>query len=92
MRESAVQGVLREEVRKAGGMSAKIGTESGRGVPDMLVLLPFNRIFLVELKADTGRLEPLQRLWHEKAAKIGVTVVRLRGSNEVRAWLAKMMH
>lgn len=57
-----------------------------RGVPDRLVLLPGGRVFLVELKTDTGRLSPAQAEWHRRAAELGVVVTLLAGADEIDHW------
>ena len=52
-------------------------------MPDRLVLLPGGRVYLVELKTDTGEVRPAQKVWHDKAATRGTLVVILRGLAEV---------
>lgn len=56
------------------------------GVPDRLALLPGGRIELVELKTVTGRLSPIQRVWHERAAGLGTSVTVLHGRGDIEAW------
>lgn len=87
MLEAQLEGRLRRGVRRLGGMSVKlIAAESG--VPDRLVLLPGGRMFLVELKTETGALRPDQRVWHSRAlAKCGITVHIVVGPDGVDAWL-----
>lgn len=60
------------------------------GVPDRLVLLAGN-MHLVELKTNTGRLSPAQVVWHARAAAAGVTVVVLRGREEVVSWTTSVL-
>lgn len=85
VKESVVERHLRDLVAKAGGMCVKI-MPTVAGVPDRLVLLPFNRLFLVELKAPGGKLRPAQVVWHRKAAAIGITVVVLNSTAAVNRW------
>jgi hypothetical protein len=59
------------------------------GVPDRMVLHR-GRIFLVELKTDTGSLRPAQINWHRKAAQNGVDVIVLKGLEEVVKWTSQL--
>lgn len=69
-----------------GGIDYKLAPTT-KGLPDRLVILPGNLIFLVELKAKGGRLSPAQIAIHAKLAKRGTHVVVLTGPDEVDAWL-----
>jgi hypothetical protein len=62
-----------------------------RGYPDRLVILPWGRIFLVETKAPKGELRPAQRVFIERAAKIGVVVPVLWTVEQVDEWVAARM-
>ncbi len=59
MLESKIEGRLRWEVKKAGGMALKFISPETGGVPDRLVLLPGKKIFFVELKSLGKNLWPL---------------------------------
>jgi hypothetical protein len=59
------------------------------GTPDRLVIYK-GRMHLVELKTDTGRLSPIQVHWHGLAAGQGVTVVVLRGADEIDEWIGAL--
>lgn len=86
MLEDSIEKAFHRKVRRAGGASFKFAPLV-RGNPDRIVLMPGGRIYLVELKSDTGELRPDQVIWHEKAANLGVTVVVLTGTKEVDEWL-----
>ena len=86
MRESAVEALLHRLVKAAGGLSFKLAP-TVKGLPDRLVVLPHGQVFLVELKAEGGRLSPAQRLLHSRLAERGVEVHVLTGPGEVRAWV-----
>lgn len=90
MRESSVEAVLASEVRTAGGMSIKMLAVTA-GTPDRLVLMPGGRLYLVELKTKTGRLRPIQRVWHSRAADLGTEVVVLHGAEEVKEWVRSLV-
>jgi hypothetical protein len=84
MLESAVEAVFAARVRELGGLSYKFAPLH-KGNPDRVVLLA-GEIFLVEIKADGGKLDPAQVLWHRRAAERGVTVQVVTGSAEARSW------
>ncbi len=76
----AVKGLLK-------GKTLKIAP-TDKGAPDRLVLLPGGRMHLVELKTESGRLSPAQRLWHQRAAQVGVHVHVIYGEAELLDWVA----
>lgn len=84
--ESSLERLLYAKVRAIGGIPIKI-IPTIKGTPDRLVLLPMGRIYLVELKTEKGRLDPAQRIWHERAAAIGCDTVVLRGAAEIVKWI-----
>ena len=77
---------LHRGILALGGIDYKLAPTT-KGLPDRLVILPGNLIFLVELKAKGGRLSPAQIAIHAKLAKRGTHVVVLTGPDEVDAWL-----
>jgi len=84
MLESAVEAVFARRVRDLGGLSFKFAPVH-KGNPDRVVLINSQVVF-VELKADGGKLDPAQVLWHRRAAERGVIVQVVTGSAEARAW------
>lgn len=86
MRESAVETSFAKRVRDLGGLSFKFAPLHA-GNPDRIVLLPGGYIYLVELKADNGELDPAQRLWHRRSSQLGVEVLVVTGSVEARSWI-----
>lgn len=83
--EAQLETLFLLRVRGLGGMLVKLAPTVA-GIPDRLVLLPCNRIRLVELKTTTGRLSPIQQHWHARAGALGVRVDVLRGLPEIDAW------
>lgn len=73
-------------VRRLGGMCLKLSPTTA-GMPDRLILLPGGRVELVEVKADNGRLAPIQIQWHQKAQRIGHHVHTIYGSAGVDAFI-----
>lgn len=60
MSESELERILVEEVKKEGGKAYKWTSPGNTGVPDRIVFFPGGEIYFVELKADNGRIRPLQ--------------------------------
>lgn len=89
IRERDLETRLRNAVRsQLSGHSAKLAPIDA-GIPDRLVLLPGGHLELIELKADSGALEPIQKLWHERAARLGSPVTVLTGRAEIDEWVAQ---
>ena len=83
--ERKAEELLVRRVTAAGGLCPKLApTEAG--IPDRLVVYG-GRLWLVELKRPSGRLRAVQRAWHARAARAGVTVVVLYGEDGVASWL-----
>ena len=61
MRESKIEGYLRTEIKKLGGVALKFTSPGRRGVPDRIVIMPGGRVYFVELKAPKGKLRPAQQ-------------------------------
>lgn len=70
MKESEIERVLVEEVKRLGGRAYKWTSPGNDGVPDRIVFLPDTRVIFVELKTDTGRLSPLQKIQIDRLKKI----------------------
>lgn len=84
--EAAIERLLHNLVRKAGGTTIKL-MPTTVGVPDRLVLMPYGKMDLVELKSPVGRLRPDQRVWHERAGRMGIPVTVLNSQDAVRQWV-----
>lgn len=87
--EASLERLLFSRVRGIGGIALKL-SPNVKGTPDRLVLLPVGRMYLVELKTTTGRLSPAQKIWHERAAAIGVHVVTLHGAQAISDWVSQV--
>lgn len=84
---NGVDAFLVKRVRLLGGHSIKLAPMQA-GIPDRLVILPGGRMYLVEVKAEDGTLEPIQIYWHRKVLEEqGVRVHVLVGVEGVRKWL-----
>ena len=84
MKESEIERVLVEEVKRLGGRAYKWTSPGNDGVPDRIVFLPDTRVIFVELKTDTGRLSPLQKIQIDRLKKLGQWVEVVKGIQGVK--------
>ncbi len=62
----------------------------GVGSADLVAILaPSGRWFCLEVKSSTGRVEPEQTKWHERARRFGAFVAVVRSADEAREALAR---
>lgn len=85
-REAMLEALLFRSVQAMGGMALKLAP-TVKGMPDRLVILPMGRMYLIELKADGGKLSPIQKHWHLRAKSMGAEVTVLTGVEEIKDWL-----
>lgn len=64
MLEKTVEGYLRDEVKKQGGLALKFVSPGFTGVPDRLLLLPGGRIAFAETKAPSKTPRSRQKRVH----------------------------
>lgn len=88
MLESTIEAKLVRGVKALGGIAYKFVSPGAAGVPDRIVVLPGGRVIFVELKTDTGRLSPGQRVQLDKLRSLGAEAVVVRGSAGVQEFLA----
>lgn len=87
MRESEVERMLVDGIRKLGGRAFKWVSPGNAGVPDRIVVLPGCPAVFVELKTVTGKLTPLQRVQLKRLKDMGQAVRVLYGEHEVKEFL-----
>lgn len=62
----------------------------GVGSADLVAILaPSGRWFCLEVKSDTGSVEPEQAKWHERARGFGAFVAVVRSADEAKAALER---
>ena len=81
---------FRKAVKKAGGKAIKLAPIEA-GTPDRLVLFPGPIAYFVELKTKTGVVSEVQKLWHERAARLGWHVHVLYGREGIDAWIRAVL-
>jgi len=85
--EAQLEVLFRRRVRGVlGGIVIQLAPTVA-GIPDRLVILPGGRMYLVELKTETGRLRPAQVAWIARAAERGTYVAVLHGVAGVLGWV-----
>ena len=87
MLERDIEKRLVTGVRALGGRAYKFISPGRDGVPDRIVILPGGKIIFVELKAERGRLSPLQRDQLEILDELGCNTTVLKGAEMVNRFL-----
>jgi hypothetical protein len=82
--EKNVEKRLREKTRKElRGFAFKFISPGTTGVPDRLVLVPWRRFYLVELKFGKNGLSPRQKIIQKALGLIGIKVYVLYSNKDV---------
>lgn len=97
MRESKVEGHLRQQVALRGGTTRKLRY---LGAPDRLVLWPVTHLFgearscvhFVETKAPVGRLKSWQAREHKRLRVLGYRVFVLYSKQQVDHYISTLRH
>ena len=79
MKESELERILVEEVRKEGGKAYKWVSPGNDGVPDRIVIFPGGKIYFVELKTDRGRLSGPQLVQIRYLDALGQFAAEVKG-------------
>jgi hypothetical protein len=88
MREKTIEEYLTWAVERVGGVTFKFRSPSQRGVADRIVCLPDGATWFVELKADRGRLSPLQRVFASVMEQTNQNYCVLFSTEDVDAFIA----
>ena len=78
-----------KRVKALGGHAYKFVSPSNRGVADRLVVLP-GVVWFVEVKAEGGRLSPLQTLFIEQMKRLDQNVIVVWNKEDVDRWIASL--
>lgn len=90
MRERDIEKKLLNAIRKMGGEAFKWVSPGNDGVPDRIVMLPGGRLIFVELKADRGRLSPIQKIQIRRIQKLGQDVEVVQGMDGLEEFLERI--
>lgn len=87
MTENQIERRLVQGVKALGGKAYKFTSPGNSGVPDRIVVLPGGAVVFVELKTESGRLSPNQRLQIRELRRIGAEVHEVWGTDGVADFL-----
>lgn len=87
MREKEIEALLRDGVKRLGGIAYKFTSPGNSGVPDRLVVFRGRAPIFVELKTKAGRLTELQEVQIERLRSLGQDVRVLYGKDDVLKFL-----
>lgn len=87
MREKDLEARLVQGVKALGGRAYKFTSPGNAGVPDRLVVLPGGIVVFAELKADGGKLSPMQSRQIGQLRQLGADVTVVRGLVGVELFL-----
>lgn len=87
MREKEVEAYLVKRVKDVGGKAYKWVSPGSGGVPDRIVIMPGGTVIFVELKAQGGKLRPLQEAKHAELRKLKQKVFVLDDKSKVDAFI-----
>ena len=87
MKESELEARFVRGVKALGGVAYKFVSPGNVGVPDRLVVLPGGIVAFVELKAEGGRLSPIQDRQISRLRELGADVTVVRGAEGVARYL-----
>lgn len=90
MREREIEKKLRLGVINKGGECYKWTSPNNRGVPDRIVIMPGGKVYFVEVKAEDGKLSPVQKAQLRRLNKLGCRVRVLYGLAEVDSFLQEL--
>ncbi|OUQ69601.1 VRR-NUC domain protein [Eubacterium sp. An11] len=88
MREKEIEALLRDGVKRLGGIAYKFTSPGNSGVPDRLVVFRGRAPIFVELKTKAGRLTELQEVQIERLRSLGQDVRVLYGKDDVLKFLS----
>ncbi len=79
MKESELERILVDEVRREGGRAYKWVSPGNGGVPDRIIFFPGGEVYFVELKAEGGRVSSQQKIQQRRLQDLGQSVLVVRG-------------
>ena len=87
MLEKQIEAYLVKRVKASGGVAYKFVSPAHRGVADRVVVLPGGAVWFVELKAEGGRLSPLQQVFADEMARLKQNYCVLWSKEDVDTWI-----
>ena len=87
MLEKQIEAYLVKRVKALGGVAYKFVSPAHRGVADRIVCLPDGKTWFIELKAEGGRLSPLQQVFADEMARMNQNYCVLWSKEDVDTWI-----
>ena len=87
MLEKNIEAHLVKSVRRIGGVAYKFTSPAHRGVADRVVCLPDGSTWFIELKAEGGRLSPLQKIFADEMTRLKQNYCVLWSKEDVDTWI-----
>lgn len=85
--EKLLEKTLQTKVQILGGWALKFHCISVSGFPDRVVLMPFAKIYFIELKSEGKTLGKLQRIWQNRLRLLGFYCERVDTKEKLSAFL-----
>ena len=85
--EKQIEAYLVKKVKALGGVAYKFVSPAHRGVADRVVVLPGGVVWFIELKAEGGRLSPLQKVFADEMARMNQNYCVLWSKEDVDTWI-----
>ena len=82
-KESYVEALLRDGMKRIGGKAYKFESPGNAGVPDRIIIFPNGKIEFVELKSENGVVRPLQASKMRELESLHQTVRVVKGIDEL---------
>lgn len=88
--EAKVENALAKMIHDRGGLCYKFISPDNPGVPDRLRILPDGKIIFIELKAEFGRMQNIQKWQHDRMLKCRADVRTIRGMEQAKALIKEL--
>lgn len=85
--EKYLEGKLRKEIKKRHGLALKFTSPGTDGVPDRLIIMPGDKLYLVEMKCPEGEISPIQQAMQGLIKIIGTPVHNIFDESELSKFL-----
>ena len=85
--EKDIEKYLKNQIDDMGGLCLKFISPGNAGVPDRIVILPGGRVWFVELKAEGGRVRPLQIWWQKRLWAVGIPSLIIKNKVEAQVFI-----
>ena len=82
MLEKTIERRFVTALRERGASAWKFVSPGRQGVPDRIVLMPGGKVAFVELKTETGKLSPVQKVVQEQLRALGFDVYTVYGAHQ----------